>query len=100
MQIFTPNQWTEAADPCGWIGEKLEEAEEEEGNPVEGPAVSINLDPWDLSSTGPPTRQHSPADMRPEPIYSRGLSGLVSLKEDAPNSQETGGAREFRGLVG
>jgi hypothetical protein len=21
VQIFTPNQWTEAADPCGWIRE-------------------------------------------------------------------------------
>jgi hypothetical protein len=42
MQIFTPNQWTEAADPCGWIREKLEEAEEK-NDPVGGPAVSINL---------------------------------------------------------
>jgi hypothetical protein len=49
MQIFAPNQWTEAAEPCGWIREKLEEAEEE-GNPVGEPAVSINLDPWDLSN--------------------------------------------------
>jgi hypothetical protein len=44
MLIFAPNQWTEAADPCGWIGKKLKEAEEE-GDPVVGPAVSINLDP-------------------------------------------------------
>ena len=29
MQIFAPNQWTEAADPPGWIRERLEEAEEE-----------------------------------------------------------------------
>jgi hypothetical protein len=29
MQIFTPNQWREAAEPCGGIREKLEEAEEE-----------------------------------------------------------------------
>jgi hypothetical protein len=43
MQIFAPNQWTEAADPCGWIRERLKEAEEE-GNPVGGWAVSINLD--------------------------------------------------------
>ena len=48
MQIFAPNQRTEAADPCGLIREKLEEAEEE-GDPVGGPAVSINLDPRDLS---------------------------------------------------
>jgi hypothetical protein len=29
MLIFAPNQWTEAADPFGWIREKLEEAEKE-----------------------------------------------------------------------
>ena len=26
-QIFAPNQWTEAADPCRWIRGKLKEAE-------------------------------------------------------------------------
>jgi hypothetical protein len=51
-------------DPCGWIRENLEEAKEE-GDPVERPAVSINMDPWDLSDTEPPTRQHIPADMSP-----------------------------------
>jgi hypothetical protein len=64
MQIFAPDQWTEADDPCGQIREKLEEAEEE-GDPVGGLAVSINLDPRDLSDTGLPTGQHIPADMRP-----------------------------------
>jgi hypothetical protein len=64
MQIFIPNQWTEAADPYGGIREKLEEAEEE-GNPVGGPAVLIDLDLRDLSNTGPPTRQHTPTGMRP-----------------------------------
>jgi hypothetical protein len=44
MQMFTPNQWTEATDPCGRIREKLKETEEE-GNPVGGSAVSTNLDP-------------------------------------------------------
>jgi hypothetical protein len=38
---------------------------EEKGNPSGGPAVSINLDPLDLSNTGPPNRHHTPADMRP-----------------------------------
>jgi hypothetical protein len=33
MQIFTPNQWTEAADPSSLIREKLKEAEVE-GDPV------------------------------------------------------------------
>jgi hypothetical protein len=43
MQIFTHNHWTEAAYTCASIGEKMEKFEE--GNPVGGPAVSINLDP-------------------------------------------------------
>jgi hypothetical protein len=64
MQLFAPNQSTEAAEPCCWIREKLKEAEEE-GDPVGGPAVLINLDPQDLSNTGPSNRQHTPADMRP-----------------------------------
>jgi hypothetical protein len=65
MQIFAPNQWTEAADPCGWIKEKMEV---EEGNPVGGTGVSINLDPWGLSDTVSPTRQNKAADMR-SPIH-------------------------------
>jgi hypothetical protein len=35
------------------------EEDEEKGNPV----LSINLDPGDLSNTGPPTRQDTLADM-------------------------------------
>jgi hypothetical protein len=64
MQIFAPNQWTEAADPCGWIRERLEEAEEE-GGTVGEPAVSINLYPEDLSNPGTLMRQHAPAEIRP-----------------------------------
>jgi hypothetical protein len=51
MQIFAPNQWTEAAYPCDWIIGMFEEVEEED-DPVGGAAVSINLVPWDLSDTG------------------------------------------------
>jgi hypothetical protein len=48
-----------------WLNEgKLEEAEEE-GLPVGGPAVSINLDPRDLSDTGTQTRHCALANMRP-----------------------------------
>jgi hypothetical protein len=43
--------------------EKLEEAKVE-GDLVGGPGFSINLDPQSLSNTGPPTKQHTPADMR------------------------------------
>jgi len=57
MQIYAPNQRTEAADPSGWIRENLEEAEEE-GNPVGVPGVLINLDPWNLLDTGSPMKQH------------------------------------------
>jgi hypothetical protein len=38
--------------------------------------------------------------MRPQHTYSRGLPGLCSIRDDAPNPQETGGHREFRGQVG
>jgi hypothetical protein len=38
---------------------------EEKCDPVGGPAVSIYLDPLDLSNTGPLNRQHTPAEMRP-----------------------------------
>jgi hypothetical protein len=37
--------------------------------------------------------------MRLQHIYSRVLLGLGSVKEDALNSQETGGTREWKGLV-
>jgi hypothetical protein len=98
VPVIATNQWTKVADSCGLIRKRLDEAEEE-GDPERVPPVSTNLDPRDLSNTGPLTRQHTPADMRPQHIYSRGLPGLGLIREDAPNSQETGGPREFRGLV-
>jgi len=36
----------------------------------------------------------------PQHVYSRRLPGLDSVREDALNSQEIGGPRKFRGLVG
>jgi hypothetical protein len=93
-----PTKWTEAADPCGWIREKLEEAEEE-GDPVGGPTVSTNLDPRDLSDTMPPTIQHTAADMRP-PTHIQQKTAGFGLREGAPNPQETGGLREWGGVVG
>ena len=50
---------------CGLIREKLEPAVEE-GDPVGGPSISINLDPCDVTDTATPNRQHTPADMRPQ----------------------------------
>jgi hypothetical protein len=47
-----------------WLNrERLKEAKEE-GDSIGRPAVSTNLDPQDLSDTEPPTRQHTPAEMR------------------------------------
>ena len=96
IQIFVCSQWIEAADTCGWIRERLEETEE--GNPVGGPAVSIILDPWDLSSL-----DYQPGSIHQliwacQHIYSRGLLGLGSVREDEPNPQGIGEPREFRGL--
>jgi hypothetical protein len=79
MQIFTPNQWAEAADPCGWIGKKLKEAEEE-GNPIGELAVSTKLDPWDLSDTEPWTRKLTLADMKP-PIQIQQRTAWFGLSE-------------------
>jgi hypothetical protein len=101
MQIIAPDQWTEAADSCGWIRKRLEEAEEE-SNSVGGQTVSFNLYPRDLLNTGPLIRSSWSHQMiwGPQHTYSRGLLGLGSVREDSPNPQETGGPREFRGLVG
>jgi hypothetical protein len=94
MQICALNQWAEAADPSDWVRERLKEAVEE-GNPVGEVAVLINLDSRNISNTGPPKRQHTPADRRPQYTYSRGLLGYCSFRDDAPNPQETGGPREL-----
>jgi hypothetical protein len=50
------------------LGFLLEEAEEE-GNPIGKPAVLTNLDPWDLSDTESPTRQHTLAGQRTQTTY-------------------------------
>ena len=62
-QLLTPNQWSEVEDPCGWIKERLEEAEEED-DPIRRPTLSTNLDSWDLSDPQPPRRQHTLAGPR------------------------------------
>jgi hypothetical protein len=41
---------------------------EKKNDSVAGPAVSINLDPRDLSNTRPSNRQHTLADMNEAPI--------------------------------
>jgi len=67
---------------------------EEEGNPVEESAVSVNLNPRDLSDTG----SHSSTQqlrLGLQHKYSRGLPGLGSVREGAPNTQETGDVTRY-----
>ena len=59
-----PSSRVKMLPPIVELGERLEEVEEE-GDPGGGPAVSTNLELYGLSNTGPPTRQHTQADMRP-----------------------------------
>jgi hypothetical protein len=75
MQIIYTQPMDRSWDLCGWIREKLGEAEEE-GEPVGGPAFSTNLDLWDNSDTGPPTRPHTPADMRPRTHIQQRTAGF------------------------
>jgi hypothetical protein len=58
---------------------RLKEAEEK-GDSVGGPVVSINLDPWDLSDTEPPNRQHTPADIRLPTHMQQRTSGSVFIQ--------------------
>ena len=54
----------------------------EEGNPIGRPAVSTNLDTCDLSDTEPPTKQHTPADMRPPPHKQQRTACLVWVQSE------------------
>jgi hypothetical protein len=99
MQIFAPNQWTEAADPYGWFREgwkKLRRRvilkENHQSQLIWTPKISQTVDHQ--------TDSIHQLIWGPQHTYSRGLLGLCSFRDDAPNPQETGGPREFRGQVG
>ena len=62
-QILTPNHFTEVGDPYGWIKGRMEDTEKED-YPIGRPAVSTTPDPWDVSETKSPTRQHTVAGQR------------------------------------
>jgi hypothetical protein len=79
MQMFIPNKWTEAADPCGWIRETLEAEEEKDQQ------FQLIGTPWDLSDTEPPTRHYNPADMSPSAHIEQTTAGLALIGEDYPS---------------
>jgi hypothetical protein len=62
----------------------------EDGDPIGNPAISTDLDTQDLSDTDPPTRQHILTGLRPRHIYSRGQTGLASVREYVPNWRPQG----------
>jgi hypothetical protein len=55
-RYLNPTNGQKLLNPMVLFREKLEEAKEE-GNPIGESEVTINLEPRDLSNTGPPTRQ-------------------------------------------
>jgi hypothetical protein len=95
-ELHPTNGQTDTADPCCSIRERLKDAETLKGNPVGGRAVSIILDPRDLSNIEPPNRQHTAADMRLLTHIQQRTSGPVFIQRRSPNPQETGDPRKFR----
>jgi hypothetical protein len=84
MLILTSNQWRKVRDPCGWIRESLEEAEEG-GDPIGRPAVSTNQYLWDFWAIN----QAAYTSWFKAPTHT-----LASMSEDAPNPWEIWGHRE------
>ena len=69
------------------------------GDPVGGPTVSINLDPENSQTLDHQTDSIHQLTGGPQHTFGRGLLGLSSFRDDAPNPQETGDPREFRGQM-
>jgi hypothetical protein len=91
---------------CGFTPSKQSRWEQKEGftlKPSEGDSVGLAVSTWIPKISQ--ILDHQPGSIHqliwnPQYTYSRGLPGLGSVREDAPNPQETGGPREFRVLVG
>jgi hypothetical protein len=60
MQIFLPNQWAEAGEPCWWIREKLGWV-----TLYKDQQSQLTWSTLDLSDTEPPTKEHTLSDMKP-----------------------------------
>jgi hypothetical protein len=88
---------TEVGKSCGLIRERLEEPEGD-GDPRGSPEVSNNQNPWDLSDTETPTRQHMLADLIVPAHIKQRTADLASVGE-VPKPWEIWGHREWGGLV-
>jgi hypothetical protein len=60
MQLLTAKHWIEVGDPNGRT-----EGTEGDGNLIGRPAVSANLDPWELPETKPLAKEHTWAGLWP-----------------------------------
>ena len=97
--LYPTNGQKEAADPCCWIRDSWKKLrrrailwEDHQSQLIWTPEISQTLD----------HRTDSIYQLiwGPQYMYNRGLLDLFSFRDDAPNSQETGGLREFRDQVG
>jgi hypothetical protein len=70
MQIPTDKHWTEVRDSFGRVERRIEVLEGDK-NSIGRPTESTNLDPWGLSETEPPTKEHTLVGLRPQNICSR-----------------------------
>jgi hypothetical protein len=60
MQRPTAKNQVDLRESCGRVGDGSEQARGIK-NTTKRPAESINLDPWGLKQSGPPTREHAGA---------------------------------------
>ena len=85
MQRLTDNHWTELRNSYWRVRERIEDPEGER-NSTRRPTESTTLDPWQLSETEPPTKEHKRAELRPHLI---GLPCLPTMEEAISNPAET-----------
>jgi hypothetical protein len=80
MQISTNRHWTEFGDPYERVRGRIEGPQGDD-NPKGRPAMSTNLNPWELPETEPPIKDHTGLVQGPWHIRSRGLPCLASVEE-------------------
>jgi hypothetical protein len=88
MQILT----YPGGDPYGRVSGRFG-GPQGDGNPTGRPAVSTNLNPWQLPETKLTPKSIHGLVQGPRHLCSRGLPCLASVGQDAPNSAEAWSTR-------
>lgn len=73
METFIAKHWTEVGDSFGRIGGRFK-GPEGDRNSTRRPIETTNLDPWQLSETESPTKEHTGAGVNP-PAHRAVLTG-------------------------